>query len=111
MKKLLLFVGLLFLLFSFLQINDPDSSLWILAYLIPAALSFLAIINYRRKYFQYISPFYLIMAAYLYLNNSNSTIIHIFDETTNESMGLVLCSIWIFILPWLKIKSNREIER
>ena len=28
---------------------------------------------------------------------------YIFDETTNESMGLILCSIWIFILPWLKM--------
>ena len=104
MKKLLIFIGFLFLLFSFLQINDPDASLWMIAYLIPAALTFLSIINHRNKYFQYISPVYLIIAIYLFLNNSNSTIMYIFDETTNESMGLILCSIWIFILPWLKIK-------
>ena len=35
------------------------------------------------------------------MNNSNTTIMHIFDETINESAGLALCSLWIFILPWL----------
>ena len=33
---------------------------------------------------------------------------HAFDETTNESLGLVLCSIWIFILPWLNKKTSIE---
>ena len=103
---IILFVGLFFLFFAYLQINDPDSLIWIIAYFIPAALSFLALINYRRKYFQYISPIYLIIAIYLYFNNSETTVRHIFDETTNESLGLVLCSIWIFILPWLNKKTS-----
>ena len=54
------------------------------------------------------STFYLIIAIYLYYNNSETTVIHIFDETTNESLGLVLCSIWIFILPWLNKQTSIE---
>ena len=96
-----LLVGLVFLFFAYLQINDPDSLIWIMAYLIPAILSFLALADYRSKYFLYISPIYLIIAIYLYLNNSDTTIIYIFNETTNETLGMVLCSVWIFILPWL----------
>ena len=96
------FVGSLFLVFAYLQINDPDSLLWVIAYLIPAVLSFSVLIYYRSKYLQYISLIYLIIAIYLYFNNSKTAVMHIFDETTNEALGLALCSIWIFVLPWLK---------
>ena len=103
-KAIILIVGLLFLFFAYLQINDPDSLIWIIAYFIPAALSFAALINYRKKYFQFMSPMYLITAIYLYSNHSKTAVMHIFDETTNESLGLILCSIWIFILSWLNKK-------
>ena len=103
-----LLVGLFFLLFAYLQINDPDPLIWIIVYLIPAALSFSTLTNYRSKYIRYISPIYLILAIYQYLYNSETTVMHVFDETTNESLGLVLCSIWIFILPWLNKKTSIE---
>ena len=99
---IILLVGLLFLFFAYLQINDPDSLIWIMAYLLPAVLSFVALTNYISKYFQYLSPIYLIIAIYLYFNNSDTAIMYIFDETTNESLGLVLCSIWILILPMIR---------
>ena len=99
---IILLVGLLFLFFAYLQINDPDSLIWIMAYLLPAVLSFVAITYYISKYFQYLSPIYLIIAIYLYFNNSDTAIMYIFDETTNESLGLVLCSIWILILPMIR---------
>ena len=98
--------GVLFLFFAYLQINDPYALIWIIAYLIPAVISFSALTKYRSKYFQYISLTYLIIAIYLYSNNSDSMVMYIFDETTNESLGLVLCSIWIFILPWLNKKTS-----
>ena len=105
---ILTLVGLLFLFFALLQINDPDSLIWIIAYLTPAALSFSTLTNYRSKYIRYISPIYLIVAIYMYLYNSETTVMHVFDEITNESLGLVLCSIWIFILPWLNKKTTIE---
>ena len=105
---IILLVGLFFLFFAYLQINDPDSLIWIIAYLIPAALSFSTLTNYRSKYFQYMSPIYLIIAIYLYFNNSETAVMYIFDETTNEALGLALCSIWIFVLPWLNKKISIE---
>ena len=103
---IILLVGLFFLFFAYLQVNDPDSLIWIIAYLIPATFSFSTLTNYRSKYIRYISPIYLIVAIYLYLYNSETTVMHVFDETTNESLGLVLSSIWIFILPWLNKKTS-----
>ena len=107
---IILLVGFLFLFFAYLQINDPDALIWIIAYMIPAVLSFSALTNFRSKYFQYISLTYLITAIYLCSNNSDSMVMYIFDETTNESLGLVLCSIWIFILPWLNKKNKYRIS-
>ena len=107
-KTILLIGGIIFLLFSYLQINDSYSFLWIIAYLIPAMLSFALIFNNWSKYFQYLSPVYLIIAINLYFNNSDVKIMHIFSESTNEILGLILCSIWIFILPLL-IKNNNKL--
>ena len=103
---IILIVGLFFLFFAYLQINDPDSLIWIMAYLLPAVLSFVAITYYISKYFQYLSPIYLIIAIYMYFNNSDTSVMYIFDETTNESLGLVLCSIWILILPMIRLQSK-----
>ena len=54
------------------------------------------------------SPIYLIIAIYLYFNNSETADMHLLDEITNEALGLALCSIWIFILPWLNKKMRLE---
>ena len=96
-----LLVGILFLFFAYLQINDPDSFIWVIAYLIPAILSFSSLLNYRSKYSQYLSPIYLILAFNAHFNNSETNEMHIFSEATNESLGLVLSSIWIIILVQL----------
>ena len=111
-NKLLLFVlvlvGCVFLFFSYLQINDPDSFFWIFAYLIPAILTFLSILNYGSKFLLFLSPVYFIISIYLYFNNGETKVLYIFSEATNESLGLILCSIWIFILPWLNNKMSLE---
>jgi len=100
-NTLIIFVfGLIFLIFSLLQINDSDPSLWIILYLIPALLSFGLILNYNTHYSQYLSPIYLFIAIYLYFNNNDTNVMNIFSEQTNESLGLTLCAIWIYILPW-----------
>ena len=103
---IILLLGLFFIFCAYLQLNDPDSLIWILAYLIPAALSFVTTINFRSRYFQYISFMYLIVALYLYCNNSESAT-EILNEPTYESLGLALCSMWIYILHLL---NNRVIK-
>lgn len=106
MKKQIIVIvfGLMFLFFSLLQINDPDGYLWMVIYLIPALLSLSLLFNYHNTYTIYFSPFYLIIASYIYLNNNDTTTMNIFSEHTNESLGLVLCGIWIYILPKFKIE-------
>ena len=98
---IILLIGLLFLFFAYLQINDQDSLIWIIAYLIPSMLSFLTLINFRSHYLKYISLIYLLTAIYLYCNNSDTEVMYLFNETTNEYLGLALCSAWILILSRL----------
>ena len=99
---IILSVGLLFTLFAGLQINDPDPSIWIITYSTPALLSFLFLMGYSNRYFQCIIIAYLLFAFYLFPYNKDTEVMHIFNETTNEALGLILCATWIFILPRLK---------
>ena len=89
-------------MFAVLQINDPDPLIWITAYSVPAILSFLFLMGYSSKYFQLIVPVYLIISFYLYYNKTDTEVMYIFDETTNEVLGLILCAAWMFILPLFK---------
>ena len=99
---IILTVGLLFMVFAGLQINDPDPFIWIVTYSIPALLSFLFVMGYSNRWFLWILPAYLFFSFYLSLHNKDTEIMHIFDETTNEALGLILGVAWIFILPRLK---------
>ena len=102
----ILFV-LIFLLFSILQINDPDPFFWVTIYLIPAVLTIMMIFNkmiYRMNFLGFI---YLIASINIYIDNHfNSAVMYIFSETTNELIGLAICGIWIFILPSFSKKVN-----
>ena len=95
-------VGLLFTVFAVLQLNDPDSFIWITAYSLPALLSFLFLTGYSNRYFKWMLPAYLLIAFYLFLHNKDIEVMYIFDETTNEVLGLILCAAWMFILPRFK---------
>ena len=99
MKRLfVLIMGFLFLFFAYLQLNDNDSLLWVVVYLIPSILSFLSSKNHNYKFNPHLSIIYLLFALILFFTNSETTIMHIFDEKINESLGLTLCSLWIFML-------------
>ena len=97
-RPLVLIMGFLFLFFAYLQLNDNDSLLWVVVYLIPSILSFLSFKNHNYKFNSHLSLVYLLFALIIFFTNSETTIMHIFDEKTNESLGLTLCSLWIFML-------------
>jgi hypothetical protein len=61
MRFVLIFLGFLFILFALVQINDPDPILWILIYLIPAAISFYLLLKWR------INPFLLLGLSLIYI--------------------------------------------
>ncbi len=98
-KKIKVFFGLVFLYFSFLQINDPDYFYWVSIYLLTSLLTFFSI--YRtNKYVRFLSVFYLLLSlSLIYEGSDNEIIMYVFSENNNEIFGLILCSIWLYFLP------------
>tara|TARA_Y100000031_G_C8142435_1_gene348265 strand:- start:98 stop:433 length:336 start_codon:yes stop_codon:yes gene_type:complete len=105
-KIFILTIGLLFSIFAVIQINDPDPFIWIIAYSIPALFSFSLLLDITSKHFQWMSPIYLIYGFYLFTNHKETEVMFIFNETINEIFGLILCAVWMFILPRLKTIGN-----
>ena len=94
-KITILVVSLVFIFFGYLQSNDPDALLWIFIYCLPAIISILYLLNYSNVKFAYIGIFYIFYAVYIYIYNFETNVMHIFDEKTNESLGLIITGIWI----------------
>jgi Transmembrane family 220, helix len=105
-KILNVFFALLFLLFAFVQINDPDPILWILIYLLMVAFSFMA---FFEKYFSKLM--WAVMAAYAvylvllfpgmmdWVNSTDRSLLfddlakmqYPYIEEAREFLGLVIC--------------------
>ncbi|WP_210466105.1 transmembrane 220 family protein [Rufibacter roseolus] len=105
---LLLVFMLMFVLFAFVQLNDPDPAVWVPVYLSAAVLCFLA---YKRKLFRWVYALAFLgyaIAAFLlwppvyqgiFFDMSRSPAI----EEARESLGLTICAlvmIYCFILEW-----------
>tara|TARA_A100000164_G_C21923985_1_gene782113 strand:- start:2004 stop:2360 length:357 start_codon:yes stop_codon:yes gene_type:complete len=98
-KKIKVFVGIVFLCFSFLQINDPDYFYWVSIYLLTSLFTFYSIYK-TNKYVKFLSGFYFLSSlSLIYKGSDNEVIMYIFPENTNEVFGLMLCSIWLYFLP------------
>lgn len=104
--------ALLFLVFAFVQINDPDPILWILIYGNMAVLSILAMFKMHFKYWQLASAaMYLIYAALLVdgawqwwqspdrslLFDEIAKMQNIYIEETREFLGLVICLVVLLV--------------
>ena len=98
-------LGFIFLLFSLVQLNDPDALIWVIAYLIPASVAFL----FTHRKFSKILIFgltigYLIIAIALFPPSFQEWI-HAEEkakslgmnlpgiEEARESAGLLICSL------------------
>jgi len=97
-NKLIKAVGLIFFIFALLQINDPDAPIWFMAYLIPSVFSLLIILHHEFRFLKSISFMYVLLAIYHYMHDDVTLTMFVFNEKTNESLGLLFCAIWIFIL-------------
>lgn len=107
--------GLIFVLFSLLQLNDPDALIWVIAYLIPATVAFLFT---HRKFSStlllVLAIGYLISSVYLFPPSFQEWI-HTEQrakslgmnlpgiEEARESAGLMLCAITLAFF-WFKSK-------
>ena len=106
MLKYLLIIlgGFVFLFFAYLQINDSDSLIWVIIYIIPALISFLYLAKFSYNIFLYIGLIYFVLSIYIFLFNTETDVMHIFNEKTNESLGLLLSSIWIITVHCMNRK-------
>ena len=73
MRFVLVFLGIIYILFALVQINDPDPILWILIYLIPASISFY-LLKWR------INPFLLLGLGIIYFIGA----IYLFPPSVSE---------------------------
>ena len=88
-------ISLLFIYCAFLQINDPDPLLWFSIYFFPAIVSLLYILGYANINFFYLGLLYFLYSIYIQIYNFETNVMHVFDEKTNESLGLIISGIWI----------------
>ncbi|XP_032899975.1 transmembrane protein 220 [Amblyraja radiata] len=94
-----------FALAAYVQVNDPDAGIWIVAYLIPAALSFLVGLNppvTENFIWKHLSLMHICMCFVVatlwgwYLHqNAKSSIFH--EEEGREFLGLVIIIIWMLL--------------
>ncbi len=97
-KIIIILIGFIFIFFSYLQLNDSDSIIWVIAYLIPAIINFSILTKFKFKNYILFSIIYLILSIYIFISNHEDlTVMYLFNEKTNESLGLMICSIWFFI--------------
>jgi hypothetical protein len=105
MKIFKIFFGLLFVLFSYYQYNDPDSAVWIFIYSIAALACYMSL---RELWPSWV--FYVLAAAYvvgaimqwpphfegIFFGEAQMRSINI--EEARESLGLGICAIVMGIL-------------
>jgi hypothetical protein len=106
MKVIHFILTLIFLLFAFVQINDPDPILWIIIYGNMAVLSVLAMFKMRFTYWiittivvYAIYAAFLVGSAWHWLQSPDRYLLfddiakmqNIYIEETREFLGLVIC--------------------
>lgn len=106
MKAINFILALIFLLFAFVQINDPDPILWILIYGNMAALCVLAMFKMRFSYWIIAtligySVYAVLLAgsAWEWFQSPDRSLLfddiakmqNIYIEETREFLGLVIC--------------------
>ncbi|MBK8292533.1 MAG: transmembrane 220 family protein [Flammeovirgaceae bacterium] len=119
MKILNFIFAILFLVFAFVQINDPDPALWILIYGNMAVLSILAMFKIHfRIWIMVTAGLYIIYAAilapgaYEWFQSPDKTLLfddlakmqNLYIEETREFLGLVIC---LAVLTFHFLRSKR----
>jgi len=112
-KYFFLFLGILFVLFAIVQLNDPDPFIWFLIYMSTAAICFLA---FRNIFFPLGTMLFALLAfiwAIILFPPSISDWWQLEEESKSlqmkmpgieearESMGLIICAISLFVI-WLR---------
>lgn len=111
--------AILFLLFVYVQFNDPDPILWILIYGSMAVVCIMAVLNkyYKMVYIILLVLFVGISATYIpsvlvWLQQDDRTALfdevakmeHLYIEETREFLGLMIC---VGVLIFYVIRSRK----
>jgi len=120
MKIVNSFLALMFMVFAFVQVNDPDPILWILIYGVMASISVMAIFEfYIPKLMWVLVAGYSIYAAMLFpglidwLNSDDRSLLFddlakmqfIYIEESREFLGLMIC---LLVLGFYFIRSYKR---
>jgi hypothetical protein len=112
MKVVNLLLAVMFLVFAFVQINDPDPVVWILIYGSMAVICILAAFHYYSRVALSILLLAFIAYAFLLLPGFNewlrqedksllfddlAKMQHLYIEETRELLGLIICMVVILI--------------
>lgn len=110
----------MFLVFAFVQVNDPDPVIWILIYGTMAVLSIMAIFEYYQRKFLIGLLVLFIAYSFVYipgivewLRHDNKADLfddvakmeHLYIEESREFLGLVIC---IAVLVFHLIRSRKK---
>jgi hypothetical protein len=108
-------IGIIFVLFALVQLNDPDFVIWVVAYMIPAIIAFMFPHKKQNRMFLVILALaYLIVAISLFPPSISNWISAEEEskslgmklpgiEEARESMGLFICFLAILFF-WFKSK-------
>ena len=114
-------LALLFLLFAFVQLNDPDPILWILIYLAMVAVCVGSIFNkYNKIAMAVMAVGYVIYGIILFpgllewLQTENKSLLfddiakmqHLYIEESREFLGLTICLL-VLAIYWTKSQKSK----
>lgn len=123
MRILNFILAIMFMVFAFLQVNDPDPALWILIYGVMAVFCILAAFDfYRQKIIIILGIFYALFSTYYFpgvkewLQHDDRALLfdniakmeHSYIEESREFLGLMIC---VIVLIFHYIRASRIIKR
>jgi hypothetical protein len=115
MKALSYALAVMFLAFSFVQINDPDPIVWILIYGSMAAVCIMGAFNYYQKWLMLLQTVVYLGYAYtrlpsigrwlasadkMMLFDDLAKMQNIYIEESREFLGLVICLAVLAMYAW-----------
>jgi TRAP-type C4-dicarboxylate transport system permease large subunit len=112
-------LAVLFLVFAFVQLNDPDPAVWIIIYGVMATVSIMAMFEYYNRrmliillviYASYSTVYIPGMITWASqdhkaeLFDNIAKMNHYYIEEAREFLGLLIC---VIVLAWYVIRSGR----
>ena len=121
MKFVSFLLAVMFMIFAFLQLNDPDPVLWILIYGVMSVICILGMFEfYPRKILIALAVLYSLYSVYYWpgirewlardhkeqLFDNLAKMEHPFIEESREFLGLLICAVVLCFFIWRSYRQN-----